>query len=128
MTYIALVIFHLATVFPAFIIGTILIFKRKGTHSHKFFGKIYLLLMLITAVITLFIPTQVGPRYWNHFGFIHLLSLLTLITVPVAYFAARRGDIKTHRDNMIGLYVGGILIAGSFALFTPGRLLHDWLF
>jgi len=28
---------------------------------------------------------------------------------------------------MIGVYVGGILIAGTFALM-PGRLLHEWLF
>ena len=29
--------------------------------------------------------------------------------------------------SMISTYVGGILIAGSFALM-PGRLLNDWLF
>ena len=84
--------------------------------------------MLTTGIVTLFIPTRIGPIILGHFGFIHLLSLLTLITVPTAYFAIRRGDIKTHRENMIGLYVGGILIAGSFALFSPGRLLHNWLF
>jgi uncharacterized membrane protein len=28
---------------------------------------------------------------------------------------------------MLGLYFGGILIAGAFA-FTPGRMLHAWLF
>jgi uncharacterized membrane protein len=28
---------------------------------------------------------------------------------------------------MIGLYIGGILIAGSFA-FMPGRLMNQWLF
>ena len=38
-----------------------------------------------------------------------------------------RGDIKAHRANMIGLYIGSILIAGAFA-FSPGRMLHEWLF
>jgi uncharacterized membrane protein len=47
--------------------------------------------------------------------------------VPAAYIHARRGNIAKHRSAMIGLYVGGILIAGSFA-FMPGRLLHSWLF
>jgi uncharacterized membrane protein len=28
---------------------------------------------------------------------------------------------------MLGLYLGGILIAGAFA-FSPGRMLHAWLF
>jgi len=32
-----------------------------------------------------------------------------------------------HRANMLGVYVGGVLIAGAFALM-PGRLLHGWLF
>jgi uncharacterized membrane protein len=47
--------------------------------------------------------------------------------VPQAYFAARRHDIKAHKSAMIGLYVGGLIIAGGFALM-PGRLLHSWLF
>jgi uncharacterized membrane protein len=47
--------------------------------------------------------------------------------VPIAYIAARRRNIKVHRGAMIGLYVGGILIAGAFA-FSPGRMLHEWLF
>ena len=63
----------------------------------------------------------------NHFGFIHIFSFLALINVPAAYFAARRGYIKMHRFNMISLYVGGVLIAGAFA-FSPGRMLHAWLF
>lgn len=118
---------HLATIVPAFVIGTTLLLQRKGTPRHRMLGRVYLLLMLATAIITLIMPAQVGPQLLGHFGFIHLFSLLVLYNVPTAYFAARRSDIKTHRGNMIGLYVGGILIAGAFA-FMPGRLLHDLLF
>ena len=82
--------------------------------------------MLVTALITLFIPAEVGPRFLNHFGYIHALSVLVLWTVPSAYFAARAGRIRSHRANMISLYVGGLLIAGGFA-FAPGRLLHGWV-
>ena len=60
-------------------------------------------------------------------SYIHLLSLLTIWTVPAALIAAKSGQIKVHRQNMIGLYFGGLLLAGAFA-FAPGRLLHDWLF
>ncbi|WP_461534992.1 DUF2306 domain-containing protein [Spongorhabdus nitratireducens] len=100
---------------------------RKGTAGHKVAGKFYLLLMLVTAVVTLLMPARVGPALFQHFGYIHLFSLLTLYSVPAAWFAAQRGDIRTHRNTMIGLYCGGILIAGSFA-FMPGRLIHEWLF
>ncbi len=127
MTYTQLMYVHLATILPSFAIGTFMLLSHKGTPLHKSIGKVYLVLMLTTGLITLAMPAEVGPRIFNHVGFIHAFSLLTLYSVPSAYFAARRGDIKTHRGNMIGLYIGGLLIAGSFALM-PGRTLHGWLF
>jgi uncharacterized membrane protein len=127
MAYLQLAYWHLGTILPAFVIGTILLFLRKGTALHKTLGKIYMPLMLITAVITLFMPAVVGPRFFGHFGFIHAFSLLVLYSVPAAFINARRGNIPAHRGAMLGVYFGGILIAGSFA-FMPGRLLHEWLF
>lgn len=127
MTYLQLVYLHLATVLPAFLIGTWLLLNRKGTPHHRLLGKVYMVLMLTTAVTALFIPALLGPRLWNHFGFIHLFSLLTIYTVPTAYLAARRHDVTTHRSSMIWLYIGGLVIAGAFA-FGPGRLLNRWLF
>ena len=127
MTYTQLAYLHLATVVPAFGIGAFQLLRRKGTSTHKFLGKIYMMLMLATGLITLTMPAQVGPQLLNHFGFIHAFSFLALLSIPTAYFAARRGNIKVHRVAMISLYVGGILIAGAFA-FAPGRMLHRWLF
>jgi uncharacterized membrane protein len=127
MTYTQLAYLHLATVVPAFGIGALQLLKRKGTPSHKLLGRIYMFLMLATALITLSMPAHVGPRFLSHFGFIHIFSLLAIINVPVAYIAARRGNIRAHRAAMIWLYIGGILIAGAFA-FSPGRMLHTWLF
>ena len=127
MSYLHLAYFHLATVLPAFVLGTYLMVRRKGTPTHQMLGKVYLLLMLLTSVVTLFMSAQVGPKFLGHFGFIHLLSLNVIYSVPVAYFAARHGDIKKHKENMIGLYFFGLIVAGTFA-FMPGRLLHKWLF
>lgn len=127
MSYEQLAYLHLATIIPAFLIGTWLLFRRKGTPLHRMLGKAYMVLMLITAIMTLFMSAQVGPTWLGHFGFIHLLSFLALFSVGTAYFAARQGNVRLHRNAMIGLYVGGMLIAGSFAMM-PGRMLHDWLF
>jgi len=127
MTYTQLTYLHLATVLPAFAIGALQLFRRKGTPSHKFLGRLYMVMMLTTGLITLVMSAEVGPRFLNHFGFIHAFSFLTLFNVPAAYLAARRGDLKAHRGLMLGLYLGGILIAGAFA-FSPGRMLHEWLF
>lgn len=127
MTYIQLAYLHLSTVVPAFFLGAYLLLARKGTSAHKLVGKIYMAFMVTTAVISLFMSAQIGPALWDHFGFIHLFSLLVLYSVPAAYIAARQHNIKAHSINMIGVYVGGILIAGAFT-FAPGRLLHNWLF
>jgi uncharacterized membrane protein len=105
-----------------------LIFAKKGTQFHKTIGKVYMILMGLTGILTLFIPAQVGQRIFNHFGLLHLLSILTIYTVPKAWFAIKRGDVKTHKNSMIRLYVGGIIIAGSFAIFAPGRYLHTLFF
>jgi uncharacterized membrane protein len=118
---------HLATVVPAFVIGTFQLARPKGTPVHGILGRIYLVLMVVTATIARFMPARVGSSILGHFGFIHLLCLLTIYAAPKAYLAARRGDIKSHRKTMVTLYVGAILIAGTFA-FSPGRLLHGWLF
>ena len=126
MTYHDLAILHLATVLPAFLIGTYLLINRKGTPRHKFLGLIYMGLMMVTAVLTLSLPAKVGPTILGHFGMLHLLSLLVIFSVPTALIAARNGNIDTHRHAMISLYLGGIIIAGGFA-FAPGRLLNTWL-
>jgi len=127
MTYLQLASAHLATVFPAFLIATYLLLNRKGTPIHRLLGKIYMVLMLVTATFTLFMSAKVGPTLLGHFGFIHLFSALVFFSVPSAYFAAKRGDVKTHKGRMVGLYIGGLLIAGSFA-FMPGRLIYTLLF
>jgi len=118
---------HLATVLPAFAIGTYVMLARKGSKNHRLLGKIYMLLMLATAIIALFINAEVGPKFLGHFGFIHLFSVMVLYNVPNAYFAAIRHDHRAHAISMIGLYIGGLLIAGGFTLM-PGRLIHTWLF
>lgn len=127
MSYSELTLFHLVTVLPAFFVGSYLMLGRKGTPRHRSLGKVYMLLMLLTAFITLLMPAEVGPTLFGHFGFLHSLSLVVLYCVPAAFFAARAGKVRKHMGNMIGVYVGGILIAGAFA-FTPGRQLHTWLF
>ena len=118
---------HLATVLPAFAIGTYQIFvSQKGAPFHRALGYVYLTLMSITAVTTLFIH-QVNPTGPFGFSFIHLFVPLTLFGVVGAISGARTHNIPRHRRSMIGLYVGGLLIAGGLT-FLPGRLMHQIFF
>jgi uncharacterized membrane protein len=126
-TYHTLALAHLATVLPAFLIGTALLLRKKGSPSHRLLGRVYVVLMLTTSVISLFMPAVVGPRWLGHFGFIHSFSIMVLVSVPMAVMAARAGNIRSHKISMVSVYVGGLLVAGGFA-FMPGRILHNWLF
>jgi uncharacterized membrane protein len=115
---------HLATVLPAFVIGSWQIFlSRKGSRHHRAWGGLYLVLMTVTAVSTFFIRSIVP----GHLSPIHLFIPLTLLGVVGALWYARRGNIRGHRNAMLGLYFGGLLIAGSLTLL-PGRLLHRVFF
>ena len=118
---------HLATVAPAAMLGTYLIFWAKGTATHRLLGKIYMILMLIAALASLFIPAKVDPQFIGHFGWIHMLSLLVLASVPRAYYAARKHNVVSHKFSMAGVYFGGILVAGGFTL-APGRYLNQLFF
>lgn len=86
-----------------------------------------MVLMLITATITLFMPADVDSQFLNHFGWIHSFSFLTIWTVPTAYMAIKKGNVKVHKRKMILLYFGAIIIAGGFT-FVPGRYLHEVFF
>jgi uncharacterized membrane protein len=118
---------HLATVLLAFLIGTFILLSPKGTPRHRTLGKIFMVLMLSTAVLVLFIPARQPPMVFGYFGRNHLFVIPVAYFVPSAYFAAKRGDIRTHKANILGVYCGAIILAGIFA-FAPGRLLHTWLF
>ncbi len=118
---------HLYTVVPCVFIGGFLLIIKKGTQIHKQLGRIYMILMLFTAIVTLFMPADVGGRVLNHFGWIHLFSFLTIWTVPTAYLAIKKGNVKAHKRKMILLYFGALIIAGGFTLM-PGRYLHGVFF
>ncbi|MEM6766990.1 MAG: DUF2306 domain-containing protein [Bacteroidota bacterium] len=108
-------------------LGATSLLIKKGTPIHRNLGKVYMLLMLFTALVTLFMPALVGPRLFDHFGWIHSFSFLTIWTVPTAYLAIKKGRVGAHRRKMVLLYIGAILIAGGFTL-APGRYLHELLF
>ena len=119
---------HVATVVPAFVLGTWQIFfSKKGAPFHRAIGYLYLALMTVTAITTLWVHQIMpnGPFYG--FSPIHLLVLLVLFGVASALYGAWTHNIAMHRSAMIGVYVGGILIAGAFTLL-PHRIMHAVVF
>lgn len=112
---------HMATVIPSFFLGLWLIFlSRKGSAPHRAIGWTYAALMTITAVDAIFVRQLRSGQ----FSWIHIFVPVTLIGLFQAIHRARRGDIKGHRGAMLGVYIGGLVIAGSLT-FYPGRLMYQ---
>jgi len=119
---------HVATVLPAFLLGTYQIFlSRKGAPLHRGLGYVYLALMTTTSIAALFVHSLMPNGPFFGFSPIHLFVPLTLFGVVGALRGAWTHNIPLHRSSMLGVYVGGLLIAGSLTLL-PGRLLYKAIF
>lgn len=115
---------HLLTVLPAFLIGIWLIaFSAKGKIAHRTWGYAYLALMLLTAIATLFIRSAESAQSIG-FSWIHLFVPLTLFGVVGGLVAARKHDHSGHKRAMIGLFIGGLVVAGALT-FLPGRIMNQ---
>jgi uncharacterized membrane protein len=71
--------------------------------THRAIGWVWVALMLMIAIASFF-NHQI--RLWGSFSPIHLLSIFTLITLPLAVFHARRHRIAQHRNAMNSIFVG----------------------
>jgi len=112
---------HLFTVLPALFIGLYIFLKQKGTPGHKMLGKVWAVLMLVTALVSFYIQRNVT------FSWIHILSIVSIVSVLIAIWAIRSGRVRMHQRFMTGAYLGAV-VAGGFAMFTPGRFVYEFLF
>lgn len=92
----------------------------RGTHLHLWIGWSWVGFMSLVALSSFWIQ---DIRLVGGFGPIHLLSIVTLGTLCLAIYAARRGQVSSHRQAMIWLTYGALVGAGVFTLL-PGRLMN----
>jgi uncharacterized membrane protein len=114
---------HLATIATALALTPVMLLRRRGDRLHRRLGYVWIAAMFGTAFVSLFI------RDINRggFSFIHILSVWTLIQVPLIYWTARTHQIAKHRSAVRGMVFGALLIAGFFT-FPFDRLMGHWLF
>jgi uncharacterized membrane protein len=111
---------HAFAAMAAFVIGLVQLAAPKGTIPHRLIGWSWVLLMLTVAISSFFIHII---RLWGAWSPIHLLSILVLVSLPLAVFHARRHEVRRHRNAMTTLFMGALAIAGIFT-FLPGRIMH----
>ncbi len=109
---------HLATVLTALMLMTAQMLGPKGRTFHRTLGWMLSILLVFTAVVSLFIRDRTGS-WFNTF---QVFAVWTLVAVPWGVLSARGHNVRRHAAVMTGLYVGGMLIAGALT-FLPGRLM-----
>ena len=107
----------------AIILGGIQLSMKKGGAIHKLLGRIWVGLMLIVAISSLFIHEI---KLWGAYSPIHLLSLWTIFSLGLGIYFVRVGNIKSHKQVMIALYFFALILTGFFTLM-PGRVMHQIL-
>ena len=116
--------FHAFAAMSAFVLGVVQFAAPKGTLPHRTIGWIWVGLMMSVAASSFWIHQirLIGP--WSP---IHLLSIFTLLVVPLGVWKAHRHEISDHRRIMILIFSGALVIAGLFTLL-PGRIMHTVVF
>ncbi len=115
---------HAYAVFAAIALGGAQLALPKGTPAHRACGWSWAALMAAVAGSSLLIHTI---RTFGPFSAIHLLSIFTLVVVPLAVFAAQRGRIVDHALTMRLTYALALIVTGLFTLW-PGRIMHKVVF
>jgi len=113
---------HLATIIVALALTPVMMLRKRGDRLHRQLGWIWVAAMVLTALVSFTIRNANGG-----FSFIHLLSIWTLVQVPLIVLSARRHKVIAHRSAVRGMTTGALLIAGFFT-FPFNRLLGQWLF
>jgi uncharacterized membrane protein len=115
---------HAFAAMTAFVLGTVQLAAPKGTLPHRTLGWIWIALMAMVA----------GSSFWIHqirllgpWSPIHLLSIFTLVMLPLGVWMAHRHRVADHRRIMILMFSGALVIAGLFTLL-PGRIMHAVVF
>ena len=114
---------HILTILVALVLTPVMLLRQRGDRPHRVLGWTWAVALFLTAAISFFVR-EINS---GGFSFIHLLSLLTVVQVPLIVLYARRHDWKRHRTAVRGMVTGALLVAGFFT-FPFGRLMGSWLF
>jgi uncharacterized membrane protein len=115
---------HAFAAMAAFVLGVVQFAAPKGTLPHRTLGWIWVGLMLSVAVSSFWIHQIRLVGLWSP---IHLLSISTLVTVPLGVWRAHRHEVADHRLVMTLVFSGALVIAGLFTLL-PGQIMHAVVF
>lgn len=114
---------HVAAAVAGIVIGALIFLLPKGTGFHRLLGWSWVGAMSVVAVTSVVMIFDLK----NGINALHIFTAMTVLSLWGGLAGIRRGNVKQHAGSMVGLYVGGLIIAGLFA-FIPGRTMWQVLF
>jgi len=96
--------------------------RRRGDALHRRVGRTWVFAMGLVAISS-FAIRDLRP---GQFSLLHILSVVTLVTVTLGVVQARRGNIEAHRAMMRGSWLG---LVGAFigAVAVPDRTIPTFV-
>ena len=116
------IVVHLTAALVALPLWLVVLLRPKGTLRHRTLGRMWAVAMLIAAISSFWVR---GIAADGGLSWIHLLSVLTLVSLSVGIWAIRTGRQRRHRGFMIGAYLG--LVGAGIGATMPGRIVGDFL-
>jgi uncharacterized membrane protein len=117
-----LLVSHVFAALTSVVLGGYQLWRRpRGDARHRLLGRVWAVLLLWTAITSFWIrDINEGAFSW-----LHVLSVVTLVTVTLGVVSARRGNVQAHRGNMVGSWLGavGAMLA---AIAIPGRMIPTY--
>lgn len=122
---------HAFAAMAAFFLGVVQLTAPKGTLPHRTLGALWVLLMAAVTASSVFIRPSLDPSLpvWRWFSWIHIFTVVTAVGIVggVHHLAKGGPTLKKHKGPFIGVFIGGLIIAGALA-FLPGRIMHEVAF
>lgn len=95
--------------------------RPRGDRVHKLLGRVWVVLMLWVS-LTSFAIREIND---GSFSWIHILSVVTLVSLAYSIVQVRRGDVAAHVRAIRGSYLG-LLGAGIGAAVVPQRMIPQF--
>ena len=124
-----LLVIHIISALAAIISGAIVFLLPKGDKIHRQVACIYVLSMLVTTFVVIFVPATVLPFGNSGYGFFHIFILVGMVSSLVAIFSLVRWRqtrekkwLRMHQMRFTFSYAG-LIMAGVSQLLTNPRFL-----
>jgi uncharacterized membrane protein len=113
----------------ALLLGTWQFFlSQKGAAGHRWLGAIFIALMAMQAIVTLFIHVRSPNNPFFGFSWLHLYVPLILGLCAIALYGATTYKRRVHRFAVIALYFGSLIFTGLVQIFLVPGIAHQTFF